>query len=48
MNEGKLKIKILESNNSERGEKDKDFGGDFDFIIPDLTKSEFLLFFLQI
>jgi hypothetical protein len=48
MNEGKLKIKILKSNNSERGEKDKDFGGDLDFIIPDLTKSEFLLFFLQI
>jgi hypothetical protein len=40
MNEGELKIKILESSNSEGGEKDKDFGGDLDFIIPDLTKSE--------
>ena len=30
----------MESSNSEGGEKDKDFGGDLDFIIPDLTKSE--------
>lgn len=30
----------MEFSNSEGGEKDKDFGGDFDFIIPYLTKPE--------
>lgn len=40
LRKGLVKIKILESSNSEGEENDKDFGGDFDFIIPDLTKSE--------